>query len=203
MLNATQHIYKFFSWIWSRHSPRDTKQEWCPNVTKNFPSLPDPGPLCLLLTTGPRTRRESGTASATWKCRMPLPDWTSTRDYWTIPVLAQSTKIHQLLIGAGVVTVLAFPFSSSPSLNQAHQKEEQTSPMSLIQDYKRLPSPVAAQCVRITSHGANCRLKQANKVTVVTGSTNGWEQSLWEFGNYGYLWILFISVLSSASQSKT
>ncbi|XP_040596667.1 dehydrogenase/reductase SDR family member 2, mitochondrial-like [Mesocricetus auratus] len=43
----------------------------------------------------------------------------------------------------------------------------------LTLDWKRLPSPVAALSVRRTSDEANRRLKLANKVAVVTGSTNG------------------------------
>uniref|UniRef100_A0A8C8UJ82 Dehydrogenase/reductase member 2 n=1 Tax=Peromyscus maniculatus bairdii TaxID=230844 RepID=A0A8C8UJ82_PERMB len=43
----------------------------------------------------------------------------------------------------------------------------------LIQSWKRLPTPVAAHSMRSTSNGGNCSLKLANKVAVVTGSTNG------------------------------
>ncbi|MEJ1280306.1 hypothetical protein NN561_011249 [Cricetulus griseus] len=43
----------------------------------------------------------------------------------------------------------------------------------LIQGWKRLPSPVASLSVRSTSNEANYRPKLANKVAVVTGSTNG------------------------------
>ncbi|XP_052590246.1 dehydrogenase/reductase SDR family member 2, mitochondrial-like [Peromyscus californicus insignis] len=43
----------------------------------------------------------------------------------------------------------------------------------LTQSWKRLPTPVAAHSMRSTSNGANCSLKLANKVAVVTGSTNG------------------------------
>ncbi|KAL1780530.1 dehydrogenase/reductase SDR family member 2, mitochondrial-like [Sigmodon hispidus] len=41
------------------------------------------------------------------------------------------------------------------------------------QSWKRLPTPRAVLSVRSTSHRANSRLKLANKVAVVTGSTNG------------------------------
>ncbi|XP_057642523.1 dehydrogenase/reductase SDR family member 2, mitochondrial-like [Chionomys nivalis] len=43
----------------------------------------------------------------------------------------------------------------------------------LIQGWKRLSAPVSALSVRSTSNGSNCRLALANKVAVVTGSTNG------------------------------
>ncbi|XP_038165841.1 dehydrogenase/reductase SDR family member 2, mitochondrial-like [Arvicola amphibius] len=43
----------------------------------------------------------------------------------------------------------------------------------LIQGWKRLPAPVSVLSVRSTSNGSNCRLTLANKVAVVTGSTNG------------------------------
>nr|XP_048301291.1 dehydrogenase/reductase SDR family member 2, mitochondrial-like [Myodes glareolus] len=43
----------------------------------------------------------------------------------------------------------------------------------LIQGWKGLPVPVSALSVRSTSNGSNCRLTLANKVAVVTGSTNG------------------------------
>ncbi|XP_075806210.1 dehydrogenase/reductase SDR family member 2, mitochondrial-like [Microtus pennsylvanicus] len=43
----------------------------------------------------------------------------------------------------------------------------------LIQGWKRLPALVPALSVRSTSNGSNCRLALANKVAVVTGSTNG------------------------------
>ncbi|CAO2590923.1 Dehydrogenase/reductase SDR family member 2, mitochondrial [Lemmus lemmus] len=43
----------------------------------------------------------------------------------------------------------------------------------LFQGWKRLPAPVTTLSVRSTSNGSNSRLALANKVAVVTGSTNG------------------------------